>query len=477
MFNQTLTTNRIAKIVVLGLFFLCFLLPKVGMTHSSDHELNIYLDQELVEFDVSPIIRDGRTLVPFRKLAESLDVTVDWNSETETITAYSEEKNLVMQIDSDEVILNGHRDTLEVPPQITSGRTLIPLRFFSETFGVQVEYKQGEIRMTSTKPEPDELTIDGTLSAFYAHGYGERSSWEELFGAAYPQKSEDSRVNLFSNIHLGWFEVSDKGHLVTDGKEHGFRRPAGYQDVIENLSQENVHGNLTVFGRQGENGVEQVLLDESKRELLISDIIEELKEDGYSGVNLDIEELGKSQDQEQNEAIKSAYIDFVTEIDEQLSEEKQLILTVPPANSFYRGYDYEQLGDIADKMVVMAYDYHDRNLPSATAPINKVEEGIQQLVELVDSDKIVLGVRLPAVRYREVESSNGDQVEQDSDLVEEEKEREITSKWMISHPYLDSVYDFKEEKGIDKQWDEQSAVNYLSFTDEKGFKKLYIYGK
>ncbi len=109
----------------------------------------------------------------------------------------------------------------------------------------------------------------------------------------------------------------------------------------------------------------------------------------------------------------------------------QLILTVPPANSVYEGYDYHRLGELADEMIVMVYDYHDRNLPSATAPIILVEAGIQQLVEMVPADKIALGVGLPAVRYAETEDG-----------------------WKVTHPYLHSVYELMEEQRLFPEWDE-----------------------
>lgn len=45
-----------------------------------------YVNDKKVELDVEPIIKDGRTLVPVRFIAESLGCDVEWDALTETVT-------------------------------------------------------------------------------------------------------------------------------------------------------------------------------------------------------------------------------------------------------------------------------------------------------------------------------------------------------------------------------------------------------
>ncbi len=445
-----------------------------------DDNLNIFLNDEKLEFEVDPVIEEGRTLVPFRKLAESIGVQVNWIAAEDKIVAESENLELTMVLGSRTAKLNGEEVDLDVAPKVVEGRTLIPLRHFSETFDVRVEYENGQISMIPM----EDIILDGkTLSGFYAHGYEGRSSWEEVFGAPYPDVGHSPRADLFNSMHLGWFEISPEGELISSGARHGFRRPGGYEDVLEKLEQKNIDRNLTVFATQEsleESGdLIGLFRDEDSKKDLMEDIVKELDADAYSGVNLDIEGLGRGKDEEELNKIREKYVEFVKELEDKLGQNKQMVVTVHPPNSIYEGYDFEKLGEIADKLVVMAYDYHDRSMPSATAPIDKVEEGIEELKEKVPGEKIVLGIRLPAVKYAEAGETNDSGVNDNVELydkLEEEplEEDEVTQEWIITHPYLDSVFDFKEAENLEKNWDGSLAVHYLKFEDDAG-KQNYIY--
>lgn len=494
--------NFTRGIIIIVFLFMIFnvtinkVLSQNNNSESETDELEIYLNNEKLEFDdVSPVIEDGRTLVPFRKLAESIGVEVDWIAEKEKIIAESEILKFTMTVGSNMAYLNEIEIQMDVSPKIIEGRTLIPLRRFSETFDVNVDYINGEIYMTQL--EKLELK-DKTLSGFYTLGYEGRSSWEELFQASYPDVKEDSRVRHFNNIHLGWFEVSDEGNLISSGERYGFRRPAGYENVLENLADKGINRNLTIIANQkttntGEKEVDlkEIFEDKNLRANLIEEIIEELNKDDYTGVNLDIEELGLGNEQEEINEIRENYVNFVSELADKMNENHELVITVHPPNSVYKGYDYEKLGEIADKLVLMAYDYHDRNLPSHTAPLDKVEDGIEQLKEKVPGNQIVLGVRFPAVKYQEAPieqeepdnlngAENFDELDDNEVLPEEEidkdplEEKEVTEEWIISNPYLDSVYQLKEEKNLGKKWDPFRKVNYLNFETEDG-SEIYIY--
>lgn len=93
-----------------------------------------------VLFDVDPVIRNGRTLVPFRKIFETVGAEVGWDQATRTVTGTRFGKTVKLTIDSTTAAVNGSPATLEVAPTIVGGRTMVPLRFISEALGLQVEY-------------------------------------------------------------------------------------------------------------------------------------------------------------------------------------------------------------------------------------------------------------------------------------------------------------------------------------------------
>lgn len=102
--------------------------------------ISIFIDGLPVIFDVEPIIQNGRTLVPFRAIAEALGVQVDWDGETQTVIATDGKMIVNLQIGSKTAYCNEAPIALDVPPVISGGRTLIPLRFFSEAFNCKVEW-------------------------------------------------------------------------------------------------------------------------------------------------------------------------------------------------------------------------------------------------------------------------------------------------------------------------------------------------
>jgi len=92
------------------------------------------------EIDAPPFIKDGRTLVPIRFIAETFGALVDWDATTQSITITLDTKNIkiILQINNKTAVVNSKEVTLDVPPIIVNGRTFVPLRFIAESFGAEV---------------------------------------------------------------------------------------------------------------------------------------------------------------------------------------------------------------------------------------------------------------------------------------------------------------------------------------------------
>ena len=65
------------------LFFLIFSLLPV----TAHPPVQVKIDGLGVKFDVLPVIKEGRVLVPFRALSEGLNTKVKWDENTQSITA------------------------------------------------------------------------------------------------------------------------------------------------------------------------------------------------------------------------------------------------------------------------------------------------------------------------------------------------------------------------------------------------------
>nr|QGT51084.1 hypothetical protein Firmicute1046_1600 [uncultured Firmicutes bacterium] len=102
--------------------------------------ITVKLNGQLVNFDQPPTIIDGRTLVPLRAIFEALGATVEWNSETQTVTSKRGSTSVSLSIDSKTMYKNGKAVTLDVPAQLINDRTLVPARAIAEAFGCDVDW-------------------------------------------------------------------------------------------------------------------------------------------------------------------------------------------------------------------------------------------------------------------------------------------------------------------------------------------------
>jgi N-acetylmuramoyl-L-alanine amidase len=121
---------------------------------SASGDIQVYLDGQLLSFDVPPQIENDRTLVPLRGIFEAMGASVDWDDAARTVTARREGVVIVLPIGSANPTVNGAVWPLDVPAKIVGGRTLAPLRFVGEGFGGQVSWNETSRTVTIDSPEP-----------------------------------------------------------------------------------------------------------------------------------------------------------------------------------------------------------------------------------------------------------------------------------------------------------------------------------
>jgi hypothetical protein len=111
-------------------------------TSSSNSEgIQVYVNGTLVQMDVAPMFVDGRFQVQMRPLFEALGANPpQWDSTDRTITDTMGNTTIRLQIASTTAYVNETKHTLDSPPLLIEGHTLIPVRFVSEAFGYNVKW-------------------------------------------------------------------------------------------------------------------------------------------------------------------------------------------------------------------------------------------------------------------------------------------------------------------------------------------------
>ncbi len=98
----------------------------------------IVINDAKATIDAAPIVKNDRTFVPFRALAEAFGAEVAYDEATQAVTAELNGVKVVMTIGSATYTVNGAEKTMDVAPFINGSRTMVPVRFVAESFGIKV---------------------------------------------------------------------------------------------------------------------------------------------------------------------------------------------------------------------------------------------------------------------------------------------------------------------------------------------------
>lgn len=142
--------NKLSFIFSLSLLLVLTFSMTVVQAESNMNDIHVYINGNEEVFDQPPIIEDGRTLVPIRGVFEELGGKVAWNQETKEVTADKDNNSITLKINSNIVQINGVEQTIDVPAKLNNGRTLVPLRFVSESIGSTVKWDSATRTVTIT---------------------------------------------------------------------------------------------------------------------------------------------------------------------------------------------------------------------------------------------------------------------------------------------------------------------------------------
>ncbi|HYF75574.1 MAG TPA: stalk domain-containing protein [Symbiobacteriaceae bacterium] len=366
---------------LLSLLLLCLTLS-AGLpgaaVYADDRTPRVLLDGLPLTFDVDPMIVQGRTLVPFRAIAEALGVDVVWTESTRSIQAYGPDTVVFLRIGDPIMYVNGTAVELDVPPMIVNSRTLLPLRAFSSAFGAEIGW-DGETYTVFVTSRVRQMRMLG----FYIR-------------PSFPRRH---LVPAFSDVAYGWARFTEDGSVVTDGDFFRWPLPDGEitgEVLLEEAAAAGTKRYLMVFAEDADAPVAtNLVLDEARIARAADGVAALVAEKGFDGALLDVETLGLGKEGEELEQVRQGFVHLVSAVADRLrAVGKETIVSVPPPppNGWYLGYDHAALAEAADALQLMAHDYGgDEPEPPAL-----VEEGIRLAVAAVgeaNRHKLLLGVR------------------------------------------------------------------------------------
>ncbi len=148
---------------------------------------------------------------------------------------------------------------------------------------------------------------------------------------------------------------------------------------------------LTDEGKFSNELVSRILNESELADRVIENVIEILESKSYGGVDVDFEYIG--------EEGKEAYNNFLRRLSEQLDGRFLLFVSVAPKISedqpgiLYEGHDYDTIGSIADRVLVMTYEWgYTYGPPNAVSPLPEVTRVLNYAVSAIEPGKVFSGV-------------------------------------------------------------------------------------
>ena len=122
-------------ISVIMLFSLLTAIP----VSAANINLTVKVDGEVMRFpDQKPVVKNNRTLVPVRFVAEELGYKVEWNQSEGA--AVIDNGRIKLYVNTNKAVIDGKEVKLDVKTEVISERTMVPLRFVAENLNCTVDW-------------------------------------------------------------------------------------------------------------------------------------------------------------------------------------------------------------------------------------------------------------------------------------------------------------------------------------------------
>lgn len=447
-------------------------------------------------------IEDGMIYLSLDYIKEYLDKGIEYDESTGEVKINNNHANKILKLNEYEAKFNSGTIDLRAPVIEKNGKIMLPIEAFIYDYDVRLrynkdirllllDYRDKEYDLTKTTsetllresaskrspiikklPKGEELYVYEEKGKFYKvrmpEGYAgyvlkkdldknfEKVSFKSTskntsdgpinltWDYTYAEHSED-KINQIKDIKgldviiPTWFSIRNgNGDMIDRGNQNYIKK---YKDLgidvwayLDNSFDPNI--------------THEALSNENTRKKVINKTLELCKKYGMKGINIDFEHT-KIDDRD--------YItDFVREFRQAAGDDFIITVDVTPqisADVTKEPYDRKALAEIADYMVVMAYDQHwgSSDKAGSVAQYKWVEGSVNVLFRNIPNKKMILGVPLYTRIWKEAGGK-------------------VTSKTIS----MDEVARIIAAKGLKPVWDKESQQNYIEYQENNADYKIWI---
>ncbi|KXB71973.1 glycosyl hydrolase family 18 protein [Peptoniphilus sp. DNF00840] len=447
-------------------------------------------------------IEDGMIYLSLDYIKEYLDKGIEYDKSTGEVKINNDHANKILKLNEYKAKFNSGTIDLRAPVIEKNGKIMLPIEAFIYDYDVRLrynkdirllllDYRDKEYDLTKTTsetllresdskrspiikklPKGEELYVYEEKGKFckvrmpegYA-GYVLKKDLDENFEKVsfkstskntfadpinltwdytYAEHSED-KINQIKDIKgldviiPTWFSIRNgNGDMIDRGNQNYIKK---YKDLgidvwayLDNSFDPNV--------------THEALSNENTRKKVINKTLELCKKYGMKGINIDFEHTRVDD--------RDYITDFVREFRQAAGDDFIISVDVTPqisAEVTKEPYDRKALADIADYMVVMAYDQHwgSSDKAGSVAQYKWVEGSVNVLFRSIPNKKMILGVPLYTRMWKEAGGK-------------------VTSKTIS----MDEVARIIAAKGLKPVWDKESQQNYVEYQENNANYKIWI---
>ncbi len=158
--NNALFIKLISTLITIS----CLLFTSYSCVNAqTNSSIKVVIDGKGLLLDTNPESKDSRTMVPMRGIFEALGASVTWSNEEQKITGVKGNTTIILYVNNNTAYINGNPNTMDVAPYISNGRTLVPTRFIAESLDAVVQWDAANRKVLITSAEGTKQSQRKTL--------------------------------------------------------------------------------------------------------------------------------------------------------------------------------------------------------------------------------------------------------------------------------------------------------------------------
>lgn len=247
------------------------------------------------------------------------------------------------------------------------------------------EVINSNLSVTET-PEPPEVLVD-------KYKFENAIAWIASFDYQNGKNDFYKHIDKFTEVSPTFYDLTEEGTVSS-------RSVAGDKDLVSIAHKNQVKVTPTIISFS-ENAVEKMLTDSTKYKQHIDFLVSETVKYGYDGLDLDYESINLPQ--------KDLYLNMIKDLSTEMHlRGKTLSVTVIAKDKDF-GFDtltetratqdWTIIGNYADQIRIMAYDYSSESTPGPVSPYWWLKKVMEYGLSKTSPEKLILGQPLYAYAY------------------------------------------------------------------------------